>query len=289
MQRYEPKCDPGDRMLSENLDLQKIQISCIDTLKDVAEICEDNDLSYYLCAGTLLGAVRHKGFIPWDDDVDLMMPRRDYDRLIEIANEKLNSNHRLIHYSKEKNLSEINAHHVQVVDTNIKLLREWTVNQKTICCWIDIFPVDGMPKGKLASLIHYYHFKFWKYIYQLSRFEDCVNVVKDRPQYQIALLNVLKKFNPFHQIDSVKALYKMEKIAKKYDVDRSERVCCFYGLHNKKEILKTEWFANKIRLTFEDGDYWGPERYDDFLRNYYGDYMVIPKEEDRLSHNFKII
>ena len=276
-------------MFSDNPDLKKLQKSCIDILKDVAEICDDNDLSYFLCAGSLLGAVRHKGFIPWDDDIDIMMPRRDYDRLIEIANNNLESNHRLTHYSLEKDISKVNAHHIQVIDTDIRLLREWTVNRKEIHCWIDIFPIDGMPKGRLAGLIHYYHFKFWKYLYQLSRFEDCVNVVRDRPRYQIALLNVLKKFNPFHMLDSVEALYKMEKIAKEYDRDESDHVCIFYGLHNKKEILKTEWFAEKKKLKFEDDSFWGPVRYDDFLRNYYGDYMTIPKEEDRSSHDLRII
>ena len=81
----------------------------------------------------------------------------------------------------------------------------------------------------------------------------------------------------------------MEKIVKEYGCKESENVCIFYGLHNKKEILKTEWFAEKQKMEFEDDSYWGPIQYDDFLRNYYDDYMVIPKEEDRLSHDLTII
>lgn len=169
-------------MFSDNIDTRKIQESSLDILKALAKVCDENGLTYYLTGGTLLGAVRHKGFIPWDDDIDIAMPRDDYEKLIEIADEKLPPRFKLAHYTELFIGKKPLMHHVQILDQDVTLTRKWAKSESQVHTWIDIFALDGMPKGKTGKLLHYYHFKFWYVLMQISWFEYIVNLSKpNRP------------------------------------------------------------------------------------------------------------
>ena len=110
-------------MFSDNIDTRKIQESSLDILKALAKVCDENGLTYYLTGGTLLGAVRHKGFIPWDDDIDIAMPRDDYDKLIEFAYEKLPPRCKLPHYTEWFIGKKPLMHHVHILGQDVTLTR----------------------------------------------------------------------------------------------------------------------------------------------------------------------
>lgn len=139
------------RFKKENTEKQlsnsEIKEHLLEMLVEFAEFCDKNGLRYYLSGGTLLGAVRHKGFIPWDDDVDLMMPRKDYENLLYLWHDD-----RYCLSSCEKN-RDYNTPFARIWDTTTKL--RWTViNEKEIGVFMDIFPLDGFPTGDLQTKIH---------------------------------------------------------------------------------------------------------------------------------------
>lgn len=126
-----------------HLTLQELQQFSLDILKDVAGFCEKNNIRYSLGYGTMLGAVRHKGFIPWDDDVDIMMPREDYEKFRTIYKSKLYS------FIDSRNTPDCYIAFGRVCDTKKTLASScipWV--KKDVGVWIDIFPVDRVPDDK---------------------------------------------------------------------------------------------------------------------------------------------
>lgn len=260
-------------MFSEDPQLRKIQESCLEILKATAKVCDENNLTYYLCGGTLLGAIRHKGFIPWDDDIDIIMPREDYKKLIEIANNQLPSNYELQHYSLINRKEDIKTHHVQIVDKNIDLLRKWTIKEEVIHPWVDVFPLDGMPNNVFSRYIHYYHYRFWHNCMQLSLFDQNVNIHKNRLFFEKIIIKFVVKTRIGNNWNIRVIIDKMETIATKYQTTYGDWLCSFHGIYKKKEILPSYIFKEKTLVQFEDSMFYCVKEYDKNLRNYYCDYL----------------
>ncbi len=277
-------------MFSEDPVLKDIQRSCLGILKKTAFLCDEMGLTYYLCGGTLLGAVREHGFIPWDDDIDLMMPRKDYDKLVEFAEIFIERGLQLEHFSLCDDKREIRTHHVQIIDPEIDMIREWTISPERIHPWIDIFPLDGMPDNVLLRNLHYYHYRFWHLCMQISFFDQNVNIIREnRPLYQKWIIWFLMKSRIGSNWDTLKILEKAEKIATRYRYDESDIVCSFHGLHKRKEMIPASWFSEKSLYPFEDGNFAGPGQYDLFLKNYYGTSYMAPDDNKNYKHEFTVI
>lgn len=137
-------------------EIKKIEL---EILKDVAKFCDENAIDYYLAGGTLLGAIRHQGFIPWDDDIDLIMPRKDYIKFFTTYK----SNKR--YYIADSIIN--NAQHWlqagKIFDARTIVINQ---NEKMKShVWIDVFPTDGVPKNKLLQYLHFWHTRLANYIY----------------------------------------------------------------------------------------------------------------------------
>lgn len=276
-------------MFSKDAELKRIQIICLKLLNEFIYICENNNLTYFLSGGSLLGAIRHKGFIPWDDDIDIAMPRKDYDRLIEIANSLLPEHYELQHYSLA-NSTPFNTHHIQIVDKRTSVIKKWTINKKTISIWIDIFPLDGMPKSRLLLLYHYYKTRVCWLVMQTCWLKDNVDILKKRPTYQKLFIDIFKKLPKIKQSTIIHLMECFDSLAKKYDFNTSNNICSFHGIYGKKEILKKDWFSEKMNVEFEGLNCVVPEKYNYILKNYYGNYDIIPIEKEReQKHKYKII
>ena len=121
-------------------DIKIIQDKILSILKEFINICEENNLTYYALGGTLLGAVRHKGFIPWDDDIDIGMPREDYEKFKKVAPNSLPNNYKF--------LSEDTANYKKafsvIRDDSTKIIMNYSKEELVESLWIDIFPLDGM-------------------------------------------------------------------------------------------------------------------------------------------------
>lgn len=131
--------------------MSEVQKYMLNILKELVSIFDEHDIKYYMIGGTLLGAIRHKGYIPWDDDIDLAIPRDDYDRFLEIANDILPNSLTLRTYDDE---SYHHYYFARIVDTRYKILRMGSVKEREEELWIDLFPLDGLPRNTVKRVIH---------------------------------------------------------------------------------------------------------------------------------------
>ena len=275
-------------MFSEDKDRRQLQHCCLNILKAVRDVCEKNGLTYYLCGGTLLGAVRHKGFIPWDDDIDIWMPRKDYEKFLNLADNDFPDNYYVMNYTKFSHPEKPSRHFAQVIDRNaIKVINAGSVNKGEENAWIDIFPLDGMPGGKLHQKLHYYHYFFLYVFLQISWFDDRVNLYKaNRPFYEKFAISILKTTHLGKNWNTCAIIQRIHKMLSKYDYDSSEYVGSLLGRYRDKEIIPKAWFNEKILVPFEDDEFHIPAAYDTILKNFYGDYMTPPKTRaEREGHH----
>lgn len=278
-------------MFSDKPEIQKIQKKELEMLRYFHEICEKHNLTYYICGGTLIGAVREQGFIPWDDDIDIMMPRKDYEWLLQHRKEILNGKYNLYDYridEKENNPRRVPA----LCDKSMKLVLKRSNVAREQYLLLDIFVLDGMPKGKIRREMHYVFFWIWHIMLQLSCYDTTVNQYRaDRSFIGKILIKILNniKFRP--KWNTQKLIQKEHDILKKYDWNHSDYVCSLLGPFYKKEILPKVYFSHSVKLQFEDLSVNAPAKYHEILTHYYGDYMTPPKtvEERELHHRIEII
>ncbi len=270
----------------KEMTLADIQMVSLDILKDVHRFCVENDIKYSLCYGTLLGAIRHKGFIPWDDDIDILMPRPDYEHFIKTYI----SERGYILFAAENNdgNTEVSVPFARVcemqrtfVDTGIL---PW-VNKKT-GVWIDVFPIDGAPDSKEGRQ---------KQMADIVRQNKLLNILRIKRGYrsiwraktirfQIRLL-IKKVLAPFVNTN---VLYDYINMCKDYNFGDSSIVvdvaCPFYG---EREFHKKEVMKGFILHPFEDSEFYIMTGYDEYLKNIYRDYMQLPPIEKRMTtHTF---
>ncbi len=255
------------------LDIEEIKKIELDILDFIDKVCRDNGLKYYLAAGTLIGAVRHKGFIPWDDDIDIFMKREDYMKFIEICGADKDERYRCLSlYGGDKTYY---YSFVKVVDTRT-VLKEKKVKQiDGMGVWVDIFPLDYYDE-KLKQLSKS---RLLKYKYVAS--------VEDGYYHGSSFLK--RFFKPFFR-----AIYK-NKNPRKYSekieriavscARKTDKLFICMSMFEKKDVFQAEWFDNTVELEFEGKFYEAPACYHQILSHRYGDYMKLPPEEERIAHH----
>lgn len=246
-------------------------------LDAVVEFCDANNLCYFLCGGTLIGAVRHKGYIPWDDDIDLMMPREDYERLIE---EFECEGITLLSHSKFK---DYYFPFVKISDDSTLCDEaKFVSNHKDMGANIDIFPIDNMPSSPKACD----RFLFWaKFIRKCSRQK---RYRFTRKKFAESLLRYSAKM--MLVFFSTRTLCRrLSKFSQKYNHrDTANKGIVVWG-YGKREKCRAEVFASSVKLEFEGKFYDAPVGYDEYLTNVYGDYMQLPPlRKQRSHHKFQV-
>ena len=269
-----------------NPKIRELQLEELDILKAFIKICEENNLKYYLMGGTLIGAVRHKGFIPWDDDIDVIMPREDYEKLGKVAKEYLPEHMKYIYFKDlEKPMvyfSRIESERIEVSDNSAIIKRKRNA-------WIDIFPLDGMPGNAIKQKLHLFHALFQRVLIQYSQYSIIVNQeLKNRPLIEKILIRIGKWIRLEKVLDTKKCMIKLDKILKKYKYDNSDKVGSLIGAYKWKEIYRRELFEEGIDCEFENINAKIPKGYNAILRQMYGDYMRLPSEEDRNKHSTQL-
>lgn len=256
--------------MREITDLDELKKIELDMLKEIHAVFNKNKLDYYLAYGTLLGAVRHKGFIPWDDDIDIMMPRKDYEILV--ANfEKLfkDSNLKLACYNGSVYYPRPFA---KIIDDRTKLIETNYDDGNEIGVFIDVFVIDGLPNNKIIRFIHEEKINFYRKIAFAAVYKEslCSNW----------LSKVIVKYA--HKINKEKIFKKIEKLCKKYDYNDSKIVgnC----LENENSIIEKK-LLDKTETDFEDMKAYIPIGFDQILKRRYGNYMELPPEKDRVPHH----
>lgn len=263
-----------------------IQRKILEILKVFIEICEENNLTYYALGGTLLGAVRHKGFIPWDDDIDLGMPREDYEKFKKIAVEKFNDKYLFL---SEDTPGYRKAFSV-IRDTSTKIIMNYSNVEQEESLWIDIFPIDGMPKDRLKKSIQEKRYLYRRMMVQLSQFNTIVNQNKEnRPWYETVIIKTANLINIEKILSFEKTQKKYIKAITKYS-STEEYSGNYTGAYKLREIVPSNYFGEPALLDFEGIKLSCPEKYKEYLTAIYGeDYMQLPPVDKRIPHQYKIV
>ena len=266
-------------------DIQKVELEILKSFKD---ICEEFNLTYYLSGGTFIGAVRHQGFIPWDDDVDVAMPRKDYNEFLKVAQEKLPNKYQLIHYTKGEGV----IHHMIKIENSTYQLMDCTASSpRTVNVWIDIFPLDGLPNNYLLKQIHCFKLLALRALFKYSLFDTIVDCrIEDRPWYEKILFLIGTKIKFDKILDPYRRMKAIDKCLSRYDFYESKYIMNFMGSYKFKSIMDREKiYAEGAKYSFEGIDFNAPKNYDLYLTQIYGDYMKLPPESQRNKHQTVIL
>lgn len=257
----------------------------LDMVKEFVRICNKYDLTYFMAGGTFLGAIRHKGFIPWDDDVDMGMYRHDYDRFLKIAETELAYPYKIQTY---RNTGSHHYYFSHIVDTRYKVRRLGSLDKREEYVWIDIFPYDGLPNGIRGDLF-YLRLLFCRFCYHMANF-DKINIARtDRAVWQKIVLKFLLVVYKFFRFDKRKWINKIDVLLKSNDLRNCDRIMSFMGLKLHKEIIPREIYDDLIDYSFEEIHLKGPRNSDIVLKQMYGDYMELPPENKRKSHPMEVL
>lgn len=284
--------------MAEVTDLRRLQLVELDLMRRFALVCEKHGLRYCMLGGTLLGAVRHGGFIPWDDDVDLCMPRPDYDRLLAMAavDPQLFSregdcfNIELASIYNDKTYRQGMA---KLTSNEIGIINRSANCERVESAWIDIIPMDGFPAGKLSSLIHKARLMFWKIMDATAEFDYVVDVKRDRGFLGSIALKALELFcrivRPYGD-DYNKVLRLTDRALKRYAYDACPSTINLYAARGFREIFPVKCFGEGVKIPFEDAEFVAPADIASVLTTIYGPgYMTPPPEGNRNWHNSEVI
>ena len=245
-----------------------VQINLLKMLKSFHVFCLSNSLRYYIVGGTLLGSVRHGGFIPWDDDIDIAMPREDYQKLEKMD---IGLTFKELEFKYYKNTKRCPIHYMKLVNKNTTLI-ENTYRNYVEGLYIDIFPLDGVslePKveRRRRNKIDRLHM----IIMNNCRTEKRKSAFGEMKRCISKLANLTQIHNT------------LEKELLRYSYEDSEIVTNYLGAYGSKENVQRTVFGKPVLYTFEDAEFYGPERGKEYLKHIYGDYMQLPPVEKRVN------
>ena len=256
-----------------NHNLKIVQSEILNILEIFDEKCKENNLKYYIFYGTLLGAVRHKGFIPWDDDIDITMPREDYEKFISLYRDEFFRGYYLDGYncSRYESYSPV----FRINSKNVLLRRDKGNKEHWIGAFISIFPMDGLP---IDVKERNKHIRKLMIIYALLRASRSslfgLGNVKNRSIKEkiVIILNKIIKIGKF--IPPARLAEKYNRLASQYNIENSKFVyICYDG---QSSIFPRSLFDDTVDIEFEHNKYHAPAGYDELLTLYYGDYMTPP-------------
>ena len=268
-------------MTISNKDLRKAQLLMLKILKEVHKICEENNIKYFLSDGTLIGAIRHQGFIPWDDDLDIGMLREDYEKFCKIAPQILSENFILQNFQTDKGYG---LQFGKVILKNTVWIEKVAknTNRQWSGIYIDIFPYDNITENKkMQKLINRLYIfiqgliliKF-KYI-NISNYESMAKKLKYVLK-KIYLCTISKKL----------LIYIRDSICKRY-LNKSNTLVTKYGGNFYKNQNPYNFYKDLTLQNFEDTSFYIPKNYDKILKNLYGNYMDIPPIEKQRQHGIE--
>jgi len=258
--------------------LRKVQLTQLEILKEIDFLCKKNSIQYFLIGGSAIGAVRHKGFIPWDDDIDLGMMRKDYQKFINICQRDLEKKY----FLQTNETDKLYPHYyAKIRKNNTTFIEEGTrelgaaIHQGV---FVDIFPLDNISNQKIIAFLH---FKLVHLFISISS-----TYAKNYPKSRI------KKYLKLFFAKSILFFFSkttLDRLAYKLSTRLIEKstynVVNFYGRHGLKEMVPKHYYNNGIQLEFEAFKFPVPEKWEKFLTHIYGDFMRIPNKSQREIHS----
>lgn len=257
-----------------SISLEQCKQIQLNLLLELDRICRTNNLHYYIAYGSMLGAVRHKGFIPWDDDIDICMLRKDYEQLLRIIKDGACEWMSIIDDKQ-------NGYYLpfaKAVDNRTITKQECTKLEHGI--WVDIFPLDGIPKGKISQKLYLLFAHLLRNIMLFAILDFSSERVKhDTKRYVKRLFaylcNIIGIDNVFHFI---------LRYCRKYDYEKTGVIGCLGTPYVSREKHSISDVLSTVEYEFEGYRFLGVKDYDKYLTLLYGDYMQLPPEEKRKTH-----
>jgi len=261
----------------DNIVLRKVQLAELIILDEIKRICDLHGIKYYLAGGTLLGAARHTGFIPWDDDLDISMPRKDFERFAEICKTELDCRFELQSIDNEPKynlfISKVRMKNTRLVD---KVTANLDIKQGI---YVDIFPLDfcdGIDRNLIKRV------KMFSFLAKLKAVK--IGIAKKKSIWKSVSVVIIKALTFFLPLKWINETTNHVLSSKKHG-SMYINFCSQYGY--KKQTMPIEWFGEGKEIVFENKYYRVPNKYEKVLTQIYGNYMELPPIEKRNTvHDF---
>ncbi|MBQ7232387.1 MAG: LicD family protein [Bacillales bacterium] len=261
--------------------MEDLKVKLVEMFQWFHDFCQENDLRYYALGGTMLGAARHQGFIPWDDDIDVGMPRSDYEKLkLLLANQ---DNKHYVLEAPEFNTKDYYYPFSKLYDTTTTLIENTRFKIKR-GIYLDIFPLDGIGNTLEESRTNFSKVKK-QYNLLLTR---VTGIRKGRKWYK-NLAVILVRMIPNFILNNKKILKKLIESGKKYSFDDCEWCGNLFGAWGFREVMPKEIMGEPKLYQFENIMIFGAADADKYLSNLYGDWTKLPPEEKRVTHHDYIL
>lgn len=266
--------------------IRKLQNVELEMLKTVLAICREAGIRHYAMGGTLLGAVRHQGFIPWDDDIDVGIPRRQYEEFLRLAKERL-PEHLKLSYFRGPDDPGRPTYYCQILNTDVKITQYIANEPIRTYAWIDIFPLDAMPDNALLRKIHSCVLLYRRMRVQLSMFDRNVHQHRaNRPWYEKLIMKIYTLTGIGSGSDPRDMMEKLDASLRRYSLRNEHWLINFMGAWKLKEMFPVSWYGKGVKLPFEDIELNCPAHYHEVLTQMYGDYMTpVNTKAEKYDHH----
>ena len=257
-------------------ELRKVQLLELQILKEIKRICTKHNIPYFLTGGTLIGAIRHKGFIPWDDDIDIAMLREDYDRFIKIAPQELGKEYSCLCIQNEP-MHALFLTKIVLNGTTYRSLQQPKYLAKS-GFWVDVIPYDNVHNNRIYAAFYFWKLNFFLVLYSMKLgYKNGTTKVKRivAELMKICFFFIPKRYLYKRIIEYPYKLNKKKTNTKAYLTGR-------YGV--PREFRSAYLFEDYTEVQFEDDTFMTLKCYDAFLTELFGDYMQLPPEHERHTH-----
>ena len=259
--------------------MTEIQEKMLDMMKWFHEFCQENEIRYYVVGGTMLGTVRHKGFIPWDDDIDVGIPRADYEKLLANKDSLFKNENRYCLESFRDGKPDYEYPYAKIYDTQTTLVENCRAKTKR-GIYIDVFPLDGIGEDKEDAYKNYSHI-LKKINFLMTR----ICALRKGRSWVKNMAIIISQSIPQFILNNQKLIEKIDNLCKSRNFDTSEYIGNLVGNWGMKEIMPKQYLGTPTLYRFEDTEVYGPEKFDEYLTCVYGNWRKMPPIEKQKSHH----
>ena len=253
-------------------ELRHLQLVILDIMKEIDKLCRVHNIEYYLLGGSAIGAIRHKGFIPWDDDLDIIMNNENYNRFIEVCREELDTSK----YYLQEGLKDWSMYYskIRLKGTIFDEGMTYSDNPDQQGIFVDVFKMDNVTSNGLKMR--------WQYI--CAKIYLCHQLaVRGADAHSFGLKKRLMLLMSFPlKSKAIRNWFRSQ--VEKYNNKDTDYYGFFYGRTNfRTAIVRKSYFGKPLRVPFEDTELSVPEHYDEYLTQMFGDYMTPPPVEQQVG------